>query len=70
MKDDCKKDKHAWHSVWMKKLDAGHVVYAAKKAYTSYEMYRRIVDMRKCLFPKSARYPAGSREMASVTRSI
>jgi hypothetical protein len=30
MEDDCNKDKHSWHSVWMKKLDEGHVVYAAK----------------------------------------
>ena len=51
MKDSCNKDKHAWHSAWMEKLDIAHVVYAAKDAYTSYEMYRRIVDMRKCLLP-------------------
>ena len=33
----------------MEKLDKAHIVYAAKEAYTSYDMYRRIVDMRKCL---------------------
>jgi hypothetical protein len=52
MKDDCNKDKHAWHSAWMKKLDEGHIVYMAKEAYISYEMYRRIIDMRKCLLPQ------------------
>ena len=33
----------------MEKLDKAHVVYATKDAYTSYDMHRRIVDMRKCL---------------------
>ena len=37
----------------MEKLDKAHVVYAAKEAYTSYDMYRRIVDMRKCLLPQN-----------------
>ena len=31
--------------------DEQHVKYAAMDAYTSYEMYRRIVDMRNCLLP-------------------
>ena len=70
MKDSCNKGKHAWHSAWMEKLDKPHVVYVAKEAYTSYDMYRRIVDMRKCLLPKTARDPAGSRAMASVVATI
>jgi hypothetical protein len=53
MKDSYNKDKRAWHSAWMEKLDKAHVVYAAKEAYTSYEMYTRIVDMRKCLLPQN-----------------
>ena len=53
MKDSCNKDMRAWHSAWMEKLDKAHVVYAAKEAYTSYDMYRRIVDMRKCLLPQN-----------------
>ena len=48
MKDESKKDKIAWHSVWHERLDEQHVKYVAKDVYTSYEMYRRIVDMRKC----------------------
>ncbi|XBI71128.1 hypothetical protein VPH35_065428 [Triticum aestivum] len=51
MKNESKKDKNAWHSVWHERLDEQHVKYAAKDAYTSYEMYRRIVDMIKCLLP-------------------
>ena len=54
MMDSCNKDKRAWHSAWMEKLDKAHVMYAAKEAYTSYDMYRWIVDMRKCLFPKNS----------------
>ena len=53
MKDSCNKDKRAWHSAWMKKLDKDHVVYAAKEAYTCYDMYRRILDMRKFLLPQN-----------------
>ena len=51
MKDASKKDMDAWHSVWHERLDEQHIKYAAKDAYTSYEMYRQIVDMRKCLVP-------------------
>ena len=53
MKDSCNKDKRALHSAWMEKLDKAHVVYAAKEAYTSYDMYRRIIDMRKSLLPQN-----------------
>ena len=53
MKDSCNNDKCAWHSAWMKKLDKHHVVYAAKEAYACYDMYRRIVSMRKCLLPQN-----------------
>ena len=53
MKDSCNKDKHAWHSSWMEKLDKAHVVYADKEAYTSYDMYRLIVEMRKSLLPQN-----------------
>ena len=51
MKEESNKDKNAWHSVWHERLDEQHVNYAAMDAYTSYEMYRRIVDMRNCLLP-------------------
>ena len=49
MKDESKKDKDAWHSVWHKRLDEEHIKYVAKDAYTSYKMYRWIVDMRTFL---------------------
>ena len=53
----------------MEKLDKAHVMYVDKEAYTSYDMYRRIVDMRKSSFPKTARDPAGSKAMGSVVRT-
>ena len=49
----------------MEKLDKAHVLYVAKEAYTSYDMYRRIVDMRKSLLPQNGQGSAGSRAMAS-----
>ncbi len=51
MKNESKKDKNTWHSVWHERLDEEHAKYVAKDAYTSYEMYKRIVDMRMCLLP-------------------
>ena len=51
MKDESKKDKNTWHSVWHERLDEQHVKYVTKDEYTSYEMYMRIVDMRVCLLP-------------------
>ena len=66
MKDACNNDKHAWHSAWMEKLDKAHVVYAAKEAYTCYDMYRQIVDMRKCLLPQNGQ--GSSREQSNGKR--
>ena len=37
----------------MEKLDKAHVVYAANEAYTSHDMYRRVIDMMKCLLPQN-----------------
>ena len=51
MKEESNKDKNAYHSVWHKRLDEQHVKYATMDAYTSYEMYRQIIDMRKYLLP-------------------
>ena len=51
MKDERKKDKDTWHNVWHQGLDEEHVKYTTTDTYTSYEMCRRIVDMRKCLLP-------------------
>ena len=53
MMDSCNKDKRAWHSAWMEKLDKAHIVYTAKEAYMCYDMYRRVVYMRKCLLPQN-----------------
>ena len=47
-------DKRAWHSAWMKKLDKDHIVYTTNEVYMCYNMYRRIVDMRKCLLPQNS----------------
>ena len=54
MKDSCNKDKLAWNSAWMEKLEKAHVVYTANEAYTSYDMYRWIVDMRKFFLPQNS----------------
>ncbi|KAE8815985.1 hypothetical protein D1007_06525 [Hordeum vulgare] len=49
MKAECDKKKLVWHMAWVKRLDEHHLRTAAKKSYTFYEMFRRTVDMRKCL---------------------
>ena len=51
MKNESNKDRNVRHSVWHKRLDEQHVKYTAMDAYTCYEMYRKIVDMRNCLLP-------------------
>ncbi|XP_073362282.1 uncharacterized protein [Aegilops tauschii subsp. strangulata] len=51
MKDDSNKNKPTSHRACVHRLYDDHVKYAAKDAYTSYEMYRRIIDMWKCLRP-------------------
>ena len=61
MNEESNKDKNAWHSVWHERLDEQHVKYAAMDAYTSYEMYKRIVDMRNSLLPDPDK---GSRHIA------
>ena len=58
MKNESKKDKNAWHSVWHERLGEQHVKYAAKDTYTSYEMYRRIVNMRNYLLPDPDKGPS------------
>ncbi|KAE8802958.1 putative ubiquitin-conjugating enzyme E2 26 [Hordeum vulgare] len=51
MKTEGEKNKLAWHSASVKRLDEHHLHIASKEAYTCYEMFRRIVDMRNCLLP-------------------
>ncbi|KAE8786080.1 putative ubiquitin-conjugating enzyme E2 26 [Hordeum vulgare] len=51
MKNESKKDKNTSHGAWDQRLDEEHIKYAAKELYTRYEMYRRIIDMRKYLRP-------------------
>ena len=45
--DNDTKDLNTWELL----LNLAYITYMAKDAYTCYEMYRRIVDMRKCLLP-------------------
>ena len=70
MKDLCNKDKRAWHSAWMEKLDKAHVVYAAKEAYTSYDMYMQILDMRACLLPVTDEYTDSRSVMIKRARKV
>ncbi|KAE8767130.1 hypothetical protein D1007_61556 [Hordeum vulgare] len=51
MKAECDKNKPAWHMAWVNILDQHHIQTTVKEAYTCYEMFRGIVDMRNCLLP-------------------
>ncbi|KAE8772331.1 hypothetical protein D1007_55674 [Hordeum vulgare] len=51
MKVECDKDKSIWHKAWVNELYEEHIKYVTKDAYTRYEMYRRIIDMRNYLLP-------------------
>ncbi|KAI4993521.1 hypothetical protein ZWY2020_007834 [Hordeum vulgare] len=52
IKAQCKKNKLVWHMAWVKRLDEHHFQTVTKEAYTCYEMFRRIVDMRNYLLPE------------------
>ncbi|KAE8807967.1 hypothetical protein D1007_15647 [Hordeum vulgare] len=51
MKAECEKEMFVWHHAWVNEVDEEHINYATKDVYTSYKIYMRIVDMRKCLLP-------------------
>jgi hypothetical protein len=51
MKDASKINPVVWHRAWVRRLDEDHLKFAGKNAYTCYETYRWILDMRKCLLP-------------------
>ncbi|KAE8818162.1 hypothetical protein D1007_04035 [Hordeum vulgare] len=68
-KDESKKDKNTRHSAWDQRLDEEHVKYAAKDAYTSYEMYMQIVDIRKCLRP-ALDEGSSHREVAGASQEV
>ncbi|KAE8783916.1 hypothetical protein D1007_42557 [Hordeum vulgare] len=52
MKAECNKNKPISHMAWMKRLAEHHLQAMAKEAYTCYEMFMQIVDMRNYLLPK------------------
>ncbi|KAE8771311.1 ubiquitin-conjugating enzyme e2 26 [Hordeum vulgare] len=52
IKTECEKNKLVWHRAWVNRLDEYDIQTMAKEAYTCYKMFKRIVDMRKCLLPK------------------
>ena len=71
MKDSCNKDKCARHSAWIEKLNKAHDVYVAKEAYTSYDMYKRIVDMKVPPSPKwSGIQPEAEQWQASLQQEV
>ncbi|KAE8778514.1 hypothetical protein D1007_48534 [Hordeum vulgare] len=69
MQNESKKDKNVWHSAWDHKLDEEDVKHAAKESYTSYEMYRKIVDMRKCLL-HAPDVGSSHREVTGVSQEV
>ncbi|KAE8808780.1 hypothetical protein D1007_14876 [Hordeum vulgare] len=52
MNGECDKNKLVWHKAWVKILNEYHLQTVTKEEYTCYEMFRQIVDMRKCLLPE------------------
>ncbi|KAE8780868.1 hypothetical protein D1007_45937 [Hordeum vulgare] len=69
MKDESKKDKNAWHNAWDRSVDEEHIKYPAKDMYTSYEISRQIVDMRKCLHPDPDK-GSSHREVAEASQQV
>jgi hypothetical protein len=44
-------DKHHWHKIYEERLSPQQLLYVTKDAYTSYDMYMQIIDMKTCLLP-------------------
>jgi len=53
----------------MEKLDKAHVVYVTKKTYTSYDMYRQIVDMRKSFLSQNGQGSSRKQSNGKIRRN-
>ena len=43
-------------NTWEVPLNLAYITYAAKDAYTCYDMYKQILDTRACLLPVTDEY--------------
>ena len=57
-------------NMWEVPLNLAHITYAAKDAYTCYDMYRRILDMRACLLPVTDEYTYSRSVMMKHARKV
>ena len=57
-------------NMWEVPLNLAYITYAAKDAYTCYDMYRQILDMRACLLPVTDEYTDSRSVMIKRARKV
>ena len=57
-------------NTWEVPLNLAYITYAAKDAYACYDMYRRILDIRVCLFPVTDEYMDSRSIMIKRARKV
>ena len=56
--------------MWEVPLNLAYITNAAKDAYTCYDMYRQILDMRVCLLPVTNEYTDNPGVMIKRARKV
>ena len=57
-------------NMWEVPLNLAYITYAAKDAYTCYDMHKRILDMRACLLPITDEYTDSRSVMIKRARKV
>ena len=57
-------------NTWEVPLNLAYIAYAAKDAYTCYDMYRQILDMRACLLLVTDEYTDNRSVMIKRARKV
>ena len=57
-------------NMWEVPLNLAYITYAAKDAYSCYDMCRRILDMRVCLLPVTDEYTDSRSVMIKHARKV
>ena len=57
-------------NMWEVPLNLAYITYMAKDAYTCYDMYMRILDMRACPLPVTDEYTDSRSVMIKRARKV
>ena len=57
-------------NTWEVPLNLAYITYAAKDAYTCYDKYRKILEIRACLLPVTDEYTDSRSVMIKRARKV